>query len=133
MIQRKDFILRLVDQFGEFLRRVFETKKDDKHAAGLLVESAIQQITTLNMHLFDMLDFESVVRMAERHKRLTAHECAIVARLLIERAELHEEKSAPKAKEFWLLAEKRYLNPHTDVAELLEFLRAYFNSSQGSG
>jgi len=123
MIQRKDFILRLVEDFGTFLRKVFDTKKDDRHAAGLLVASAIQQLTTLNPELFEILDFQSSLRMIERHKALTAYECAILARLLVEKAEIAGDADLAKAQGFYALAKHRYLNPHAETSALLEFLK----------
>lgn len=124
MIERKDFILRLVAEFGAFLRRVFEKKQDDRHGAEVLVDAALEQITGLRLSLFRMLDFESGLRMIERSRTLSADECVVLAQLLVEKADLTNETDLSMARGYLRLARQRGPVADAELQQLVTGLEA---------
>ncbi|MBN8219652.1 MAG: hypothetical protein J0L53_01945 [Spirochaetes bacterium] len=124
MIERKDFILRLVAEFGAFLRRVFEKKQDDRHGAEVLVDGALEQITGLKLSLFRMLDFQSGLRMIERSRTLSADECIVLAQLLVEKADLAQETDLSMARGYLGLARQRGPVADAELRQLVTGLEA---------
>jgi len=97
MIQ-KDYILRMIEHLGEFLKRALLKKQAGNHEQALsTIESAFGNLLGFDSKLFDALSAEEIAELLgiSKDKSTGSMKCIIAARLLKEKAEIqmHTEKN----------------------------------------
>ncbi len=92
MIQ-KDYIMRMIEQLSKFLAKVLFKKNEGNHEEALsIIESAVENMFGLSLELFNTLSAKDIAELLgiSKDKSTGGMKCIVAARLLKEKAEIHE-------------------------------------------
>ncbi len=86
----RDYVLRLIEQFGLIWRRLIHFKQLQNYAAGLTeIETAYGQLFSLNSKFIDLLPDEGLLSLVQTYGELDPDKCAVLASLLAAEGDFH--------------------------------------------
>jgi hypothetical protein len=86
----RDYVLRLIEQFGLIWRRLVHFKQLQSYEAGLAeVETAYAQLFSLNSKFIDLLPDEGLLSLVQTYGELDPDKCAVLASLLAAEGDFH--------------------------------------------
>lgn len=86
----RDYLLRLIEQFGMIWRRVLRFKQLRRYDDGLdEVEKAYGQLFSLNSKFIDLLPDDGLLNLVQTYGELDADKCAVLATLLAAEGDFH--------------------------------------------
>jgi hypothetical protein len=86
----RDYVLRLIEQFGLIWRRLVHLKQLQSYEAGLAeIETAYSQLFSLNSKFIDLLPDEGLLSLVQTYGELDPDKCAVLAALLTAEGDFH--------------------------------------------
>lgn len=92
----RDYLLRIIEQFGLIWRRLVRLKEQQNYAGGLAaVEAAYEQLFSLNSKFIDLLPDEGLLNLVHTYGELDPDKCAVLAALLTAEGDAHAGLAHP--------------------------------------
>jgi uncharacterized protein DUF6483 len=98
---KNDFIMRMIRQLAEVLKRIINYKKEGQwENAQMVIDVSIKQLLGLNPILLDKLDGNALVDLFCYDDEIDHQKCVTLAALLTEQASIFENTNQPEDKIF---------------------------------
>ena len=93
---RRDYVMRMIEEFGKFLAAIVGLKREGKYGAALnKIDNVYEGMIDLDPKVLKSIDMDELLDFLQHEKKFDNHYLKMIAELLFEEGQINHESGDP--------------------------------------